>query len=40
MGDKDPAVAKDAEMFSVAGSDTTGIQQEKEARTVGGISSR
>jgi IS605 OrfB family transposase len=38
--DQDPAVVKAAETFTVAGSDTTRGQQEKEARTVGGMPSR
>jgi hypothetical protein len=38
--DQDCAVVKDAETLSVAGSDTTRAQQEKKARTVGGIPSR
>ena len=38
--DQDHAVAKDAEMLSVTGSETTRGRQEKEARTVGGIPSR
>jgi IS605 OrfB family transposase len=37
--DQDPAVVKDAETLAVAGNDTTRAQQEKEARTVGGIPS-
>jgi IS605 OrfB family transposase len=40
MGDEDLAVVKDAETLTVAGSDTTRVRQEKEARTVGGIPSR
>jgi IS605 OrfB family transposase len=40
MGDKDPAVVKDAETLSVAGNDTFRARQEKEARTVGGIPPR
>ena len=40
MGDKDPAVVKDAETLSVAGCDTNRSRQKKEARTVGGIPSR
>jgi IS605 OrfB family transposase len=40
LSDKDSAVGKDAETLSVAGSDTTRTQQEKETRTVGGIPSR
>jgi hypothetical protein len=40
MGDKDPAVVKDAETLSVAGCDTNRVRQKKEARTVGGIPSR
>ncbi len=39
-GDNDLAVEKDAETLAVAGDDTTRTQQEKEARTVGGIPSR
>jgi transposase len=39
-GDNDPAVEKDAETLTVAGEDTTRVQQEKEARTIGGIPSR
>jgi IS605 OrfB family transposase len=39
-GDKDHAVAKDAEMLTVTGSDTPRVRQEKEARTVRGIPSR
>jgi IS605 OrfB family transposase len=38
--DQDYAVVKDAEKLSVAGNDTTRVRQEKEARTVRGISSR
>jgi hypothetical protein len=37
---EDHAVAKDAEMLSVAGFDTARTRQEKEARTVGGILSQ
>jgi IS605 OrfB family transposase len=40
MGDKDPAVANDAETLSVAGCDANRARQKKEARTVGGIPSR
>jgi hypothetical protein len=40
IGDKNPAVVKDAEILSVAGTDATRVRQEKEARTVGGIPSR
>jgi hypothetical protein len=36
----DPAVEKDAETLTIAGEDTTRVQQEKEARTIGGIPSR
>ncbi|MGY5874813.1 MAG: zinc ribbon domain-containing protein [Candidatus Thorarchaeota archaeon] len=38
--DKDPAVVRDAETLSVAGSDEPAQGQEKEARTIGGIPSR
>ncbi len=38
--DNDPAVVKTVETLSVAGSDELGLQQEKEARTSGGIPSR
>jgi hypothetical protein len=34
MGKKDPAVARNVEILSVAGIDTSRFQQEKEARTV------
>ena len=34
MGDKNPAVAKDTEIFSVAGTDIARVRQEKEARIV------
>jgi len=40
MGDKDPAVVRDAETLSVAGKDTPRLRQEKEARTAGGILSQ
>jgi hypothetical protein len=40
LGDKDHAMVKDAETLSVTGNDTTRTQQEKEARTVGGMPSR
>jgi ribosomal protein L37E len=38
--DQDHAVVKDAKKLAVAGSDTTKVRQEKEARTVGGIPSQ
>jgi transposase len=40
MGDHDPAVGRTVEALSVAGSDTSAVRQEKEARSVGGIPSR
>jgi len=40
MGDNDPAVARTVKALSVAGSDMPVTRQEKEARSVGGISSR
>jgi IS605 OrfB family transposase len=40
LGDKDPAVGKDAEKLTASGMDTSRIRQKKEARTVGGILSR
>ena len=40
LGDKNHAVVKDAEILAVAGSDTTRVRQEKEARTVGDMLSR
>jgi hypothetical protein len=39
-GDNDPAVERDAETLTVARDDTPRVQQEKETRTVGGISSQ
>ncbi len=38
--DEDPAVIRTVETFSVAGSDAPALEQEKEARSVGGISSQ
>ncbi len=38
--DNDPAVANTVETLSVAGSDTSAVQQEKEAWSLGGIPSR
>ncbi len=40
VSDNDPAVVKAVERLSVAGNDVPARRQEKEARTVGGISSR
>jgi len=40
MSDNDPAVAKTVETLSVVGSDVPELQQEKEARSSGGIPSR
>ena len=39
-GDNDPAVERTVETLSVAGSDAPTLEQEKEARSVGGIPSR
>ena len=39
MGDNDPTVARTVEKLSVSGTDTSGIQQEKEARSVGEMQS-
>ncbi len=38
--DNDPAVVRTVETLSVAGSDTSALKQEKEARSSGGIPSR
>jgi len=38
--DNDPAVVRTVETLSVAGSDAPAVQQEKEARSSGGIPSR
>jgi len=40
MSDNDPAVVRTVETLTVAGSDELGLQQEKEARSSGGIPSR
>ncbi len=40
VSDNDPAVVRAVERLSVAGSDVPATRQEKEARTVGGISSQ
>jgi len=40
MGDNDPAVGRTVKTLSVAGSDTSAVGQEKEARSVGGIPSQ
>ena len=40
MSDNNPAVARTVKTLSVAGSDTSVIVQEKEARSVGGIPSQ
>ncbi|KXH76403.1 MAG: hypothetical protein AM326_02740 [Candidatus Thorarchaeota archaeon SMTZ-45] len=40
MGDKDPAVANDAETLSVPENDALKVRQEKEARTAGGMPSQ
>ena len=40
MGDNDPAVGRTVENLSVAGSDSSAVAQEKEARSTGGIVSR
>jgi len=39
MGDNDPAVARTVKTLSVAGSDMPASRQEKEARSVGGMTS-
>ncbi|MGY5859864.1 MAG: hypothetical protein RTU63_10885 [Candidatus Thorarchaeota archaeon] len=40
MSDNDPAVVRTVETLSVAGSDVPDLQQEKEARSSGGIPSQ
>jgi hypothetical protein len=40
MGDKDPAVVRNAEILSVAGIDTLRFRQEKETRTARGMPSQ
>jgi hypothetical protein len=40
MSDNDPAVEKTVEKLTVIGPDATKVKQEKEVRSLGGISSR
>lgn len=40
MSDDDPAVERTVEMLSIAESDASALEQEKEARSSGGITSR